>query len=106
MQPILVRHLRLESISDPTPDPYGQPGFSALIAYVNELNSTQAALLRKAAEEGAVIVVRCATLEVEGRIAKPLSADRVDTITISVDDLRYFKPDSRIPVERRKLPNP
>jgi hypothetical protein len=103
--PIIVRRLRVDSISDPTHDPYGQPGFSALIAYVDADDAHLLETLRQAADSGEVVIVRCATLEVEGWVGKRQFAEAKagQTIEILVDDLRYFKPTSAIPVERRRL---
>jgi hypothetical protein len=101
MQPIIVRRLRVESISDPTPDPYGQSGFSALTAYVDDNDAALSRQLQKAAIGNAVVVVRCATLEAEGRVTSSIGQRAV---SIRVDDLRYFKPPGEVSVERRNLP--
>ena len=105
MHPILVRRLRVESVSDSTPDPYGQPGFSALTAYVDTDDPSLLHQLRRVAEEGSLVVIKCATLEVEGRVAQLQFTANADagSIAISVDDLRYFKPSSNLVVEHRNL---
>jgi hypothetical protein len=104
-QPIIVRNLRVESISDPTPDPYGQPGFSVLTAYVNVNDAALVDRLRWAADEGVVVVIKCAALEVEGRVIERQFSDgkSPSVISILVDDLRYLKP-RRVPEMVRQNP--
>jgi hypothetical protein len=96
----MVQRLRVETVADPTPDPYGQPGFSTLTAYVDEANDALDQQLRRAADEGISVIVRCATLEIEGRVVTDMAKR---TVSILVDDLRYFKPEKAIPVEHRRL---
>jgi hypothetical protein len=46
--------------------------------------------LRKAADEGSIVIVRCAKLEIEGRVGNLQFANangRKDAIAISIDDL-------------------
>jgi hypothetical protein len=82
-----VNNLRVESVSGPTCYP-GENGFSSLIAYVKSEDAEIINRLRRAAEEDAVVVVRCAALEVSGKVGKIRSRE---DIPINVDDLRLFK---------------
>jgi hypothetical protein len=93
MPPIVVSNLRVESITGPTCYP-AENGFSALIAYVKADDVAIINQLIRASEDGATVTVRCATLEVEGKVGKFQFAkgDTKDAIAIAVDDLRYFKP--------------
>ena len=93
MSLIIVPNLRVESITDPTCYPR-ENGFSALIAYVETDDAAIADQPIRAAEEGLTVILRCATLEVEGKVGKFQFAkgETKETIAIAVDDLRYFKP--------------
>ena len=107
MKPLMVNRLRVESVSDTTPDPYGQPGFSALTAFVDAADPETIEALRLAANSGKLVVVRCACLEKEGSVGKRrFQAAEAPwlPITISVNDLRFFKPQTDLIVERRGLP--
>ena len=93
MRSIVVANLRVESVSGPTCYA-GERGFSALIAYVKADDSAIVEQLKQAANDGSAVVVRCATLEVEGIVGKYqfTSGGTNAAIAIKVDDLRYFKP--------------
>jgi hypothetical protein len=83
----------VESATGPTCYPE-ENGFSALIAYVKSDDAAIVNQLTQAADDGTTIIVRCATLEVEGKVGKFqfTKGKTENTIAISVDDLRYFKP--------------
>jgi hypothetical protein len=104
VQSFNVRRLRVESVSDPTPDPYGQPGFSALTAYVDR-DDPIANQLRNASVQKIAVKVRCATLEIEGHIGELQFAEDANErpIAINVDELRYYKPSRDLSVERKRL---
>ena len=91
MSQIVVPNLRVESITGSTC--YGgENGFSALIGYVKRDDPEITAQLLKAAESGATVVVKCARLEIEGRVGSlQFSADETKDIAISVDDLRLSR---------------
>jgi hypothetical protein len=93
MQPIIVSDLTVHSVSGPTCY-RGEDGFSALTAQVKTNDAALVNQLRQAADEGGTVIVRCATLEVEGQVGKQqfTSGRAKDPIGLSVDDLRYFKP--------------
>jgi hypothetical protein len=93
MPPIVVPNLRVESVTGPTCYS-AEDGFSALTAFVKADDAVIVNQLIRASEDGATVTVRCATLEVEGKVGKFQFAkgETRDTIAIAVDDLRYFKP--------------
>jgi hypothetical protein len=105
MRPIVVRRLLIESIADGTLDPYGQPGFSVLIARVDIDDEMLDRQLRQFADDGSTVVIRCTTIEVEGRVERSqfIVDPKRKSITILIDDLRYFKPRRQTTVEYRKL---
>jgi hypothetical protein len=93
VQPIIVSNLRVESVTGPTCYA-GENGFSALTAYIKTDDSGIVNQLRKAAKERSTVIVRCASLEIEGRVGNlQVTTDGMkDAIAISIDELRYFKP--------------
>jgi hypothetical protein len=92
VQPIIVSDLIVESVTGATCYP-DEGGFSALTAYVRPDDPAIIDQLRRAANEGASVIVRCAKLEVEGRVGKlQVSIGGMKgAIAISIDELRYFK---------------
>jgi len=96
MQPIIVSNLRVESVTGPTCYA-GENGFSALTAYVKSDDPAIVNQLRKAAEEGITVTIKCATLEIEGRVGnlRVTTDGMTDAIAVSVDELRYFKPSDK-----------
>jgi hypothetical protein len=96
VQPIIVSNLRVESVTGPTCYA-GENGFSALTAYVKSDDPAIVNQLRKAGEEGTTVTIKCATLEIEGRVGNLLvTTDGLkDAIAVSVDELRYFQPNRK-----------
>ncbi len=92
MQPIIVSNLLIESTTGPTCYA-GENGFSVLIAYVKPDDPDIVSLLRRAADEDSTVIIRCAKLEVEGRVGTlRVDTERLkDAIAIRVDELRYLK---------------
>jgi hypothetical protein len=93
MKPIVVAKLCVESVTGSTCYA-GENGFSALIAYVAPDDPLIAERLREAHTERSTVTIRCAALEIEGRVGN-LKCDidgMPQAVAISVDDLRYFKP--------------
>jgi hypothetical protein len=70
MQPFIVSRLEIICMSDDTPDPYGQQGCSAVVAYV--FRSDEAAFdgVRAAAGARQSVAVRCGGLEVRGTVSE------------------------------------
>jgi hypothetical protein len=94
VQPIIVENLLVESVTGSTC--YAEEnGFSALTAYVRSEDAAIVNQLTGAAEAVAkVVIVRCASLEIEGFVGNLHSTGHgmKDAIAINIDDLRYFKP--------------
>ena len=69
-------------------------GFSSLTAYVKSDDPAIVSQLRRAADEGTTVTIKCATLEIEGRVGNlQVTTDGMKgAIAVSVDELRYFKP--------------
>ena len=95
VNPIIVQSLRIESTTGPTCY-RGESGFSALIAYVKCDDAAIVDQLRRAAVEGTRVIVECGALQVEGRVGKlQFTTPNIrDPISISVDDLRFSKPNA------------
>lgn len=88
MSQIIVTSLRVESITGPTCY-RGEDGFSGLIAYVKRDDPEITSLLLAAAETGKTVAIKCARLEVEGRVGRfQFSDNETKDIAISVDELR------------------
>lgn len=96
MQPIIVSNLRVESITGPTCYA-GENGFSALTAYVKSDDPAVVQQLHRASDKGATVMLRCAALEIEGRVTnlRVKIEGMEDAIAIRIDELRYFKPGSK-----------
>jgi hypothetical protein len=76
MQPLIVHRLEIECVSDDTPDPYGEPGFSAVSAFVFSSDWNAFQTVRAAAGTRKTVAVRCGGLEVRGHVFEgPLSKD-------------------------------
>lgn len=91
--PITVSHLNVESVTGPTCYP-GENGFSALTAYVKSDDPAIIGQLRKAANEGSSVIVRCARLEIEGRVGnlEVTTGEMKGAVAITIDKLRDLKP--------------
>ncbi|MDP9174390.1 MAG: hypothetical protein M3O30_11070 [Planctomycetota bacterium] len=64
-----------------------------MTAYVKADDVAIANQLSRAAKEGSSVTVRCAALEIEGRVGNLVTCDEMEGyIAISVTELRYFKP--------------
>ena len=96
MKAIIVSNLCVESVSGPTCYA-SEGGFSALTAYVQSDDPSIVTQLRKAASDGVPVTVRCAKLEIEGRIGNlhVVKEGMKRAIAISIDELRYFKEGKR-----------
>lgn len=91
MSRIIVTNLRVESVTGPTCY-RGEDGFSALTAYVRRDDPEVMSLLLRAAEAGTSVVIKCARLEIEGRVGRlQFSANETKDIAVSVDYLRLEK---------------
>jgi hypothetical protein len=92
VQPIIVSNLIVESVAGATCYP-DEGGFSALTAYVKPDDPETIDRLRRAANEGARVIVRCAKLEIEGRVGNldVSIGGMIGAIAIAIDELRYFK---------------
>ena len=92
MKPIIVSQLRVESASGPTCY-RGENGFSVLIGYGQSEDPAIVGQLQTAYAKGVPVSLRCARLEIEGRITNLHSNPdgMKDAIAISIDDLRFFK---------------
>jgi hypothetical protein len=88
---IVVPNLRVEVVTGPTCYP-AEGGFSALTAYLSSVEPAIASQLRKAAEGNLRVKVRCAMLEIEGRIGNIQfqNGGAKDTVAIAVDKVRHF----------------
>ena len=64
-----------------------------MTAYVKSEDSAVINQLSRAENDATAVIVRCATLEVEGHVAMPVVP--TDAIVITVNDVRYFKPHPR-----------
>jgi hypothetical protein len=95
VKPIIVSMLRVESVTGETCYA-GENGFSALTAYVKPDDPAILKQLHKAYADRSNVVIRCAALEIEGRVGSIESnPDGMrSAIAISIVDLRYFKPKS------------
>jgi len=94
MKPIVVAKLRVESVTGKTCYA-GENGFSALIAYVAPEDPLMIEQLRNAQTQRSTVTIRCGAIEIAGRVGN-LKCDiggMSEAIAISVDDLRYFKPE-------------
>lgn len=85
MQPLIVHRLEIVCKSDDTPDPYGQAGFSVVIAYVFSADTVAFEEARVAASSGKLVAVRCGGLEVRGRVFEHNLAKTADRVAISVE---------------------
>jgi hypothetical protein len=91
MSQIIVTNLRIESVTGPTCY-RGEDGFSSLTAYVKRDDPEITSLLLRAAEAGTSVVVKCARLEIEGRVGRlQFSANETKEVAITVDYLRLKK---------------
>jgi hypothetical protein len=70
MQPLIVHRLEIVCMSDCTRDPYGQPGCSAIIAYIFESDRAVFDEVRSAAGTSKSVAVRCGGLEVRGVVGE------------------------------------
>ena len=70
MQVLIVHRLEIACVSDDTSDPYGQPGFSAVTAYVFKSDPAAFDEIRSAAGSRKSVVVRCGGLEVRGIVSE------------------------------------
>src|SRR3954465_4184414 len=70
MQPLIVHRLEIVCMSDDTPDPYGQPGCSAVIAYVFKTDLAAFDEVHAAAGSRKPVAVRCGGLEVRGIVSE------------------------------------
>lgn len=90
---IVVAKLLVESVTGPTCYP-GENGFSSLVAYVSSSDSKAVDQLTHAAGQGTIVTVRCAALEVEGRVGNlhTIGPGIGEAVSISVVGLRHYKP--------------
>jgi hypothetical protein len=86
MQPLTVHRLEIECVSDPTPDPYGKAGFSAVSAIVFSADKDAFQQVRSAAGTRTMVAVRCGGLEVRGQVFEgPLAKnDSLGRVSIAV----------------------
>jgi len=91
--PITVSHLTVESVTGPTCYP-GENGFSALTGYVKSDDPAIIGQFRKAANEGSTVVVRCARLEIEGRVGnlEVTTGEMKGAVAIAIHSVRDLKP--------------
>ena len=68
MQPLIVHRLEITCVSDDTRDPYGQPGFSAISAYVFAADKDAYQQVRATAGTRKTVSVRCGSLVVRGQV--------------------------------------
>jgi len=88
---IVVPELAVRVVTGDTCYRY-EGGFSAIYAEVITENPLLAAQLSEAHKAGGVITLRCAMLDVTGKIGRPLDDTTGKTFVLSVVDMTYRKP--------------
>jgi hypothetical protein len=88
---ILVDRIDLSAFVSDEQDPYGQKGFSTLTAEIITKSEEIIAALKLALNKKEIIAVRCARLEVQGRVFKCGKSFRGFEAVIGVDDLQLVK---------------
>jgi len=89
--PIVVPELAVRVVTGDTCYRY-EGGFSAIYAEVIAEDPILAEQLSEAEKAGGVITLRCAMLEVIGKIGRPLDDTTGKTFVLSVEDMTYRKP--------------
>ena len=87
MQPLIVHRLEIVCMSDDTPDPYGQAGCSAVVAYVFKSDRAAFDEVRAAGAARRSVAVRCGGLEVRGLVSEYTFAknDPLGRVAIAVE---------------------
>jgi hypothetical protein len=83
-------------------DPYGQ-GFAAIYAEVQIGERLARDALTRAYNEQATVTVRCAMLDVLGRVTKSTRRGSRGGFVVAVEDLTYRKPDFTASLVNRRL---
>ncbi len=90
---IVVPELAVRVVTGDTCYQY-ENGFSAIYAEVAAEDSALAQLLSQAQKDGGVITLRCAMLDVVGKISKCNDAAGVKTFVLPIENMTYRKPQS------------
>ena len=67
-------------------------GFSVIYAEVTAEDATIAEQLSQAQKDGRLVILRCAMLDVAGKISKCSVEAGVKTFVLPIDDMTYRKP--------------
>jgi hypothetical protein len=90
---ILIPELVVRVVTGDTCYRY-ENGFSAIYAEVATDDSTLTEQLRQAQEDGGVVTLRCAMLDVTGTVGTCRDDAGVKTFVLSIEDMTYRKPRS------------
>ncbi|MBO0696664.1 MAG: hypothetical protein J2P56_11275 [Verrucomicrobia bacterium] len=88
---IVVRELSVRVVTGDTCYQY-EKGFSAIYAEVNTQDTALIEQLRHARDEGTVVTLRCAMLNVTGTIGPRRNDGGVEKFVLSIEDVAYRKP--------------
>jgi hypothetical protein len=88
---IVVPQLGVRVVTGDTCYPH-ENGFSAIYAEVAAEDASLAEQLSQAQQDGRVVTLRCAMLDVVGKISKCSVISGVKTFVLLIEDMTYRKP--------------